>query len=123
MRRISSRRSTRRSTVPNVDAVVAVYIPPLDPSGEEVATVLATVGEQSDKPIVSTFLGSEGVPELLRVPDLAGATGRGSVPSYPAPESAVRALARAVGYGRWVNRPPGSVPWFEDLDTAPERVR
>jgi acyl-CoA synthetase (NDP forming)/GNAT superfamily N-acetyltransferase len=107
---------------PSVDAVVAVYIPPLDTSGEDVATVLATVGEQSDKPIVSTFLGTEGVPELLRVPDLAGATGRGSVPSYPAPESAVRALARAVSYGRWVNRPPGKVPWFEDLDTAGARV-
>lgn len=106
---------------PKVDAVVAVYIPPLDTTGEDVATVLATVGEQSDKPIVSTFLGSEGVPELLRVPDLAGAAGRGSVPSYPAPESAVRALARVVNYARWVNRPPGAVPWFEDLDTGAAR--
>jgi acyl-CoA synthetase (NDP forming)/GNAT superfamily N-acetyltransferase len=106
---------------PSVDAVVAVYIPPLDTSGEEVATVLATVGEQSDKPIVSTFLGTEGVPELLRVPDLGGAVGRGSVPSYPAPESAVRALARVVDYSRWVTRPLGTVPWFEDLDTGAAR--
>ena len=70
---------------PDVDAVVAVYIPPLNVSGEDVANVLAAVGEQSDKPLVSTFLGAEGVPELLRVPDVAGSTaGRGSVPSYPA---------------------------------------
>ena len=34
--------------------------------------MLAAVGEQSDKPLVSTFLGREGVPELLRVPDVAG---------------------------------------------------
>ena len=62
----------------HVDAVVAVYIPPLDAGGEEVANVLAAVGEQSDKPLVSTFLGREGVPELLRVPDLSGDTaGRG----------------------------------------------
>lgn len=107
---------------PQVDSVIAVFIPPLDESGEEVATVLATVGEQSDKPIVSTFLGSEGVPELLRVPDLAGAAGRGSVPSYPAPESAVRALARVVNYARWSTRPPGQVPWFEDLDTGRARL-
>ena len=61
--------------------------------------MLAAVGEQSDKPLVSTFLGREGVPELLRVPDLAGHTaGRGSVPSYPAVEAAVRALARVVEY-------------------------
>ena len=34
--------------------------------------MLAAVGEQSDKPLVSSFLGAEGVPELLRVPDVAG---------------------------------------------------
>ena len=93
---------------PEVDAVVAVFIPPLDVSGEEVADVLATVGEQSDKPIVSTFLATQGVPELLRVPDVEGVAGRGSVPSYPAPESAVRALARVVSYAQWLNRPAGS---------------
>src|SRR5690606_9983414 len=54
---------------PEVDSVVAVYIPPLNVSGEDVANVLAAVGEQSDKPLVSTFLGAEGVPELLRVPE------------------------------------------------------
>ena len=89
----------------HVDGVVAVYIPPLDAPGVEVANVLAAVGEQSDKPLVSTFLGREGVPELLRVPDLAGHTaGRGSVPSYPAVEAAVRALARVVEYAAWLQR-------------------
>ncbi len=87
---------------PEVDAVVAIYIPPLNVSGEDVANVLAAVGEQSDKPLVTTFLGAEGVPELLRVPDVAGSTaGRGSVPSYPAVEAAVRALARVVKYAVW----------------------
>ena len=87
----------------HVDAVVAIYIPPLNAGGEEVANVLAAVGEQSDKPMVSSFLGREGVPELLRVPDLAGNTaGRGSVPSYPAVEPAVRALARVVEYAAWL---------------------
>ena len=90
----------------DVDAVVAVYIPPLNAGGEAVANVLAAVGEQSDKPLVSTFLGREGVPELLRVPDLSGNTaGRGSVPSYPAVEAAVRALSRVVDYAAWLVRP------------------
>ena len=93
---------------PDVDAVVAVYVPPLNVSGEDVANVLAAVGEQSDKPIVSSFLGAEGVPELLRVPDVAGrSAGRGSVPSYPAVEAAVRALARVVGYAVWLRTPNG----------------
>jgi acyl-CoA synthetase (NDP forming) len=85
--------------------VVAIYIPPLNAGGAEVANSLAAVAEQADKPIVSTFLGREGVPELLRVPDLAGNTaGRGSVPSYPAVEQAVRALARVVEYAAWLAR-------------------
>ena len=96
---------------PAVDSVVAVYIPPLNVTGEEVANVLAAVGEQSDKPLVSTFLGAEGVPELLRVPDVAGASaGRGSVPSYPAVEAAVRALARVVEYATWLRAPEGGTP-------------
>ncbi len=101
----------------HVDAVVAVYIPPLDAGGEEVANVLAAVGEQSDKPLVSTFLGREGVPELLRVPDLAGHTaGRGSVPSYPAVEAAVRALARVVDYAAWLQRHDDSAGVVENID-------
>ncbi|QBR90931.1 bifunctional GNAT family N-acetyltransferase/acetate--CoA ligase family protein [Nocardioides euryhalodurans] len=107
---------------PDVDAVVAVYIPPLNVSGEDVANVLAAVGEQSDKPLVSSFLGAEGVPELLRVPDVAGqSAGRGSVPSYPAVEAAVRALARVVGYAVWLRTPDGAALDTSDLDTARAR--
>ncbi len=90
----------------DVDAVVAVYIPPLNVSGDDVANVLAAVGEQSDKPLVSTFLGARGLPELLRVPDVAGHTaGRGSVPSYHGVEAAVRALAHVVEYSMWLRHP------------------
>ena len=108
---------------PEVDAVVAIFIPPLNVPGarEEVANVLAAVGEQSDKPIVSTFLGTEGVPELLRVPDVAGSSaGRGSVPSYPAVEAAVRALAHVVEYAVWLRVPQATFTddVSADLDAA-----
>ncbi len=107
---------------PEVDAVVAVYIPPLNVSGEEVANVLAAVGEQSDKPLVSSFLGAEGVPELLRVPDVTGSTaGRGSVPSYPAVEAAVRALARVVEYAVWLRVPDGPPPDPAGVDAGAAR--
>ncbi len=102
-----------------VDSVVAVYIPPIDVSSAEVADVLAAVGEQSDKPLVSSFLGVEGVPELLRVPDVAGSTaGRGSVPSYPAVEAAVRALARVVDYAVWLRTPNGPTVVPAEVDPA-----
>ncbi len=105
-----------------VDAVISVYIPPLNISGEDVANVLAAVGEQSDKPLVTSFLGAEGLPELLRVPDVAGsAAGRGSVPSYPAVESAVRALAKVVGYALWLRTPDSPVPDVAEADVATAR--
>ncbi|TIC85727.1 GNAT family N-acetyltransferase [Nocardioides sp. GY 10127] len=108
---------------PDVDSVIAVYIPPLNVTGDEVANVLAAIGEQSDKPLVSSFLGVEGVPELLRVPDVAGSTaGRGSVPSYPAVESAVRALARVVEYSVWLRTPEGHPAEDESVDVIGART-
>src|SRR3954447_3575804 len=102
---------------PEVHGIVAIYTPPLTAGGAEVATALAAVAEQSDKPMVSSFLGREGVPELLRVPDLAGSTaGRGSVPSYPAVEQAVRALSRVVEYAAWLDRQPDEEEILEGLD-------
>ena len=84
--------------------------------------MLAAVGEQSDKPLVSTFLASEGIPELLRVPDVAGSTaGRGSVPSYPAVEAAVRALARVVEYAAWRAKPLGELVAPDSVDTMAAR--
>jgi hypothetical protein len=97
--------------------VVAGYIPPHKVSGEDVDNVLAAVGQPSDKPLVSSFLGAEGVPELLRVPDVAGSTaGRGSVPSSPAVEAAVRALARVVEDAVWLRTPDGPPPGADEVD-------
>ncbi len=107
---------------PEVDAVLAVFIPPVNTTGVQVANVLAVVGEQSDKPILSTFLAAQGVPELLRVPDVAGASaGRGSVPSYHSPEAAVRALARAVEYAAWRARPEDTAAAVAEVDLAAAR--
>ncbi len=107
---------------PAVDAVLAVYIPPINTSGAEVANVLAAVGQRSEKPVLSTFLAAQGLPELLRVPDAAGSTaGRGSVPSYGSPEAAVRALARAVGYAQWLDRPEAEPPG--DLEVRDSAAR
>ncbi len=107
---------------PEVDSVVAVFIPPLNTSGEAVANVLAAVGEQSEKPLVCTFLATEGIPELLRVPDVAGSTaGRGSVPSYAAVEAAVRALARVVEYAAWRRKPRGEPVAPETVDSLAAR--
>jgi hypothetical protein len=101
---------------PGVDVVVVVFVPPLQRgSSEEVAAALRNVAGTSDKPVLSTFLGFEGVPGGLAA---AGDTSPapGSVPSYPSPERAVRALGRVVRYAGWRRRAPGVVPHLDGLD-------
>ncbi|WFE39078.1 bifunctional GNAT family N-acetyltransferase/acetate--CoA ligase family protein [Micromonospora sp. WMMD998] len=86
-----------------VDAVVAVFAPPLpgqltDPEADFAAALPAT-----GKPVVATFLAG-------RVP--AG------VPAYPSVEEAVRALARVTGYADWLRRPPGALPELAGVDRS-----
>ena len=45
----------------------------------------------------------------------------GSVPSFPFPERAVRALARSASYAEWRRRPAGTTRQFEDIDVASAR--
>jgi acyl-CoA synthetase (NDP forming) len=105
----------------DVDAVVAVFVPPLQRAASEgVAVALRTVAAASTKPVLSTFLGFEGVPAALTVAG-QGAPARGSVPSYPSPERAVRALARAVRYATWRAKPLGEVPQLAGVDVAAAR--
>jgi acyl-CoA synthetase (NDP forming) len=105
-----------------VDAVVVVFVPPLQPdSGEDVALALRRVAASAGKPVLSTFLGFEGVPGALAARGEASPA-PGSVPSYPSPERAVRALARAVRYSAWRSRPRGAVPDPTGLDLDAERT-
>ncbi|WP_331272273.1 bifunctional acetate--CoA ligase family protein/GNAT family N-acetyltransferase [Motilibacter aurantiacus] len=106
---------------PEVDSVVAVFIPPLVTPGQDVAKVLGELAQASGKTVVSTFLGIRGVPEQLRaIPD-GTMPPRGSVPSYPTPEEAVRALVAASRYAAWRRRPHGTVPDLPHRD--PEAAR
>ncbi|WBB72140.1 GNAT family N-acetyltransferase [Micromonospora sp. WMMD1128] len=86
-----------------VDAVVAVFAPPLpgqltDPEADFAAALPA-----AGKPVVATFLAG-------RVP--AG------VPAYPSVEEAVRALARVTRYADWLRRPPGALPELAGVDRS-----
>jgi acyl-CoA synthetase (NDP forming)/GNAT superfamily N-acetyltransferase len=104
-----------------VDSIVAVYVSPIDVVGADVAAAIARVAGGCTKPIVVTFLGSQGVPEPLRRYDERGMAGRGSVPSYTTPEAGVRALAKAAAYAQWRARPPGRIPTLDGVDVAGAR--
>jgi acyl-CoA synthetase (NDP forming)/GNAT superfamily N-acetyltransferase len=92
------------------DAVVTVFAPPvmggIDP---EVAAAIVRQAEGAGKPVIATYLGEHG---LLH----------GSVPSYPAPEDAVRALAYAVRYAERRRRAPGRVPELPGIDRSRARA-
>jgi acyl-CoA synthetase (NDP forming) len=98
---------TRAVCAPDTDALVAVYVPPVPTSGGEYARALRAAVSGVDKPVVSTFLAVEGIPDELAVLGAAGQPVRGSVPSYPSPERAVAALARVLRYARWRETPVG----------------
>lgn len=109
-----------------VDALIAVFVPPVALDGAEYAKALRLAARDSGKPVVSTFLGLAGIPAELAAPDVdspsAGSTpGFGSVPSYPSPERAVRALARMVRYAQWRRRPIGE--FVTPPGVEPDRVR
>ncbi|PSL03708.1 acyl-CoA synthetase (NDP forming) [Haloactinopolyspora alba] len=106
----------------DVDSILVVFAPAVDASsGGDVAHAIAQMARTSPKPVVTTFLGSRGVPESLRVVDEHGVPARGSVPSYPSPEEAVRALGHVSTYARWRRRSRGTVPEVAGCD--PEAAR
>ncbi|HSK60243.1 MAG TPA: bifunctional GNAT family N-acetyltransferase/acetate--CoA ligase family protein, partial [Actinomycetospora sp.] len=106
------------------DALVVVFVPAITTDPTDHARALADAVRGAEKPVVSTFLASEGVPEVLEVSAAEngedGGPQRGSIPSYPSPERAVLALARVVRYTQWRSRPVGDfvVPEGVDLEAA-----
>ena len=91
-----------------VDAIVAIFIPPLVTRPEDVADALNAAAEGVGLPMAVVFSSHEVPPQLA--PAVA------SVPVYAYPENAARALAKAVEYGRWVARDHGSKRVFDDID-------
>ncbi|GAA0377900.1 hypothetical protein GCM10010160_05020 [Acrocarpospora corrugata] len=96
------------AVLPAVDAAVAIYMPPIPGRADLVAAELVRVANEAGKPVVATFQGELGLPVELRASGEGPA--RGSIPSYQAPEEAVRALAHVVRHARWRTAPIGTVP-------------
>jgi acetyl coenzyme A synthetase (ADP forming)-like protein len=88
---------------PAVDAVVAMYVPPMVSRPDEIAAAIAQgAGEvPAEKPVLCVFLSSKGAPALL------SQGSRGKLPAFSYPENAAMALAAAERYGRWRKRPRG----------------
>ncbi|MGY1711222.1 GNAT family N-acetyltransferase [Geodermatophilus sp. SYSU D00758] len=105
-----------------VDAVVAVFLPPLRRGSDAFGRALRDVARDATKPIVATFLSTEGIPPEVAVPGEHGTPARGSVPSFSTPERAVIALAKVAQYARWRRRPVGALPQLEGIDEQAART-
>lgn len=110
-----------------IDAVIVVFVPPVAVDSADYALGLMEAtraddgGDVPNKPVLTTFLAVEGVPEGLSRTGDDGVPVRGSIPSYPTPERAASALAQAWRYAKWRARPesqPAAIP-----DSRPEDTR
>ncbi|MGY1895395.1 bifunctional acetate--CoA ligase family protein/GNAT family N-acetyltransferase [Nocardia gipuzkoensis] len=102
------------------DAVIVVFAPPvpLPTAGfaDAIRAAAAAVPE-AGKPILTTFVAEQGIPNLLAVRGPGAAAVHGSIPSYPDPERAARALARVRRYAEWRTRPVSPVVRPQGIDT------
>ncbi|MFC4112142.1 GNAT family N-acetyltransferase [Nonomuraea zeae] len=111
----------------DVDAAVVIYMPPIPGKTDEVAAELLRVSKDAAKPVLTTFRGHLGMHPALRVTSPSGAASgptpsRGSIPSYAAPEEAVRALAHVVRYATWRAHPAVPPPELDDLEADRARA-
>jgi acetyl coenzyme A synthetase (ADP forming)-like protein len=109
---------------PGIDAVLALFVPPLVTRAADVARAIAAAARAAAgtdgaaaKPIVACFLGRAGVPEELR-----GDARERTIPSFAFPEAAAHALGRAADLADWRRRPIGTVPELPDIDVASARA-
>ena len=91
-----------------VHAVVAIVLPTGATGDLEAAIREAAVA----KPLAAVVLTQ---PESVRLID-------NRIPAYGSPEAAVRAMARAAGYGAWRAAPRGEVPDLPGVRTADARA-
>ena len=99
----------------SVDAVIAIFTPPLLKEEGDVAAVVARVSAAAGKPVLANFLSTSEALAALR-------SGPRRVPWFTYPESAARALGHIVPYAAWRARPDVPVPAYHDIDVAAARA-
>ena len=88
---------------PGIDAVVAIFVPPLGVRQEDVAeAIVAAARHWRTKPVLAVLMGREGLPQGRAELHALG------IPAYTFPESAARALGALHRYRTWLDRPPAA---------------
>jgi acetyl coenzyme A synthetase (ADP forming)-like protein len=100
----------------DVDAVLALFVPPVGTEAAEVAAAIRRGAAGATKPVLTCFMGMHGVPAAL------SSLREGKVPSYAFPEAGVIALGRVVRYGQWLARGEGCRLELPDIEVARARA-
>jgi acetyl coenzyme A synthetase (ADP forming)-like protein len=94
------------------DAVLVIFIPPVIGNTEAFEAAIREVApdfEKHKKPLLACFLGQRGFKAKL------GSSSGKFVPSYPFPEEAISALAKAIEYSEMREKPAGNIPEFSGI--------
>lgn len=100
-----------------VDSLMVIYVPTTPTGMIEIGTAIREEADayQGDTAILSVFMQSEQISALMSSDTV-------TVPTFPFPENAARALSRVVRHGEWLLRDPGSIPELDGLDAAAGRA-
>jgi len=94
------------------DAVIAIFIPPVTLETKTIEDSIRHVSPlfwRQNKPLLTCFMGQRGFKISV------GSTGK-FVPSYPFPEGAVSALAKACEYAEHRRKPKGTIPKIHGIN-------
>jgi acyl-CoA synthetase (NDP forming)/RimJ/RimL family protein N-acetyltransferase len=93
----------------NLDMVVAIFVPPIATSPEDVAEEIAAARDDisDDIPVITVFMAGDERPDALV---------RNGIPSFVFPEDAAQALGHVARYASWRRRPLGHVVEVTDAD-------
>ncbi|MDD5339165.1 MAG: GNAT family N-acetyltransferase [Dehalococcoidales bacterium] len=101
----------------NVDAVLAIFAPPIVIETKEMEDALRKVAPvfwRYKKPLLGCFIGQKGLSAQL------GSKGH-YIPLYVFPEEAIQSLRRATEYSEMRSKPIGNIPIFKDIQKAKAR--
>jgi acetate---CoA ligase (ADP-forming) len=100
---------------PNVDAALAIFVPPLGVTQADVSLAIASVAEEHPtKPVFGVLMGHQGLPQGRATLHAAG------IPAYIFPESAARALSAMCRWREWQELP---APVTEELQVDSATAR
>jgi len=98
-----------------VDAVIALFVPPVVAGADEVASAIVHAVKnagKTEKPVLACVISADGTPAQLL---------SGVVAPFSFPEPAAHALGRAAERTEWLRRPQGRTPMFSDIDRRAAR--